>query len=72
MPDNPPETLPWRVKELETDVARLQQQVEAMQLNLANKERALLVRGIMALGAIVTVLGGIIWTYRSVIFRGNP
>jgi hypothetical protein len=72
MPDNPPETIPWRVKELENDLALLQTKVDAMETKLANKEHALLVRGIMALGAAVSVLGGIIWAYRSVIFRGNP
>lgn len=43
--------------------------IAQMKLDAELRERSRLKAGIGALGSIVLVLGGVLWSYRSVIFR---
>ena len=75
---NAPAVIQWRVMELENDLRGLQARLEGFEKEVHEKEklrqqqeRRNLIAGIGALGSIITTLGGIIWTYRSVIFAGK-
>ena len=51
-------------------------ELEAREQDRANRraedERKFWITGITTLGAIVFTLGGVIWSYRTAIFGGNP
>ena len=70
--------LEWRIKILEKDNSDLEDRVEALEKSIrdrdeqrAAEETRKLYAGIMALGGIITTLGGVIWAYRNVIFQGK-
>ncbi|KKL94428.1 hypothetical protein LCGC14_1864790 [marine sediment metagenome] len=54
----------WR-----TDNRALHEEIALMKEAEAAKERQLLMVGITTLGGIVVTLFGVLWTYRSVIFK---
>ncbi|KZX96355.1 MULTISPECIES: hypothetical protein [unclassified Sulfitobacter] len=54
----------WR-----TDNRALHEEIAQMKEAEAAKERQLLMVGITTLGGIVVTLFGVLWTYRSVIFK---
>lgn len=65
-----------RMAEQERDIKSLQTVISAMaeanrqrDLELARKERNQLLAGVSFLGAVIMTLFGVIWSYRSVIFR---
>jgi hypothetical protein len=60
------EVLVYRLGQMETSLANLESKMNAIEKN----ERSKLLWGVMALGSVVMALGGVIWTYRNVIFRG--
>ena len=69
--------LPYRVDQLEKELARLTKELEDIDArNQARDEarvaleRKQLVWGISVLGAAVMTLAGVIWSYRAVIFKG--
>lgn len=62
-----PELLAYRLQLLEQLVADQAEKIEALQKQETSKLRW----GLGALGSIVLTLGGVIWTYRAVIFRGS-
>ena len=66
MSDKPTlELLDYRLTELEKDKENLEKKIA----QLEEVERKKLLWGISALGSVVLALGGIIWTYRGVIFK---
>ena len=54
----------WRLEN-----KKLHDEIEKMKADEAAKERHLLIVGITTLGSIVVTLVGIIWAYRSAIFK---
>jgi uncharacterized coiled-coil protein SlyX len=50
-------------------VEDLEGRIERLRRDLDEKEKRLLWRGIMGLGALVSVLLGVIWNYRGQIFK---
>lgn len=72
----PEAVLAYRVDELERDSKAQRDEIKAlkatiarMELEAADRERARLKAGIGALGSVILALFGILWSYRSVIFK---
>lgn len=59
-----------KINELEEHIRGLERQAIAREDERRKQERKQLVAGIMFLGSVITALGGLIWSYRAVIFRG--
>jgi hypothetical protein len=57
------------VTDLQQDNKNLHAEISQMKADDAAKERQLLMVGITTLGGIVVTLFGVLWTYRSVIFK---
>ena len=69
----------YRINEQAAQIKMLQNHVEQLELNViardkerAAAERNYLVAGISFLGGTIMLLGALIWSYRSIIFRGLP
>lgn len=55
----------YRLGELEKENEKLQGKIK----DLEDAEKRKLLWGISALGSVILALGGVIWTYRGVIFK---
>ena len=64
------EKLDKRLDALTVEHKALKERIELRERERLQQERNLAIRGLITLGTIISVLGGIIWNYRSVIFRG--
>lgn len=62
-------TLEYRLEQAEKKIAALETELKRLEDETDELERKRLKWGITALGTIVMTLGGIIWQYRSVIFK---
>ena len=69
----------YRINEQAAQIKMLQNHVEQLELKViardkerAAAERNYLVAGISFLGGTIMLLGALIWSYRSIIFRGLP
>lgn len=60
-----------RIEEMETHIRKLEADAAAREEMRRKEQRNQLVAGIAMLGGIVTTLGAVIWSYRSVIFQGR-
>lgn len=60
-----------RIKELTAREQALEDKIEARERERDEEERKKLKAGIGALVAIIMTLGGIVWTFRSVILSGR-
>lgn len=68
----------YRLKQIEVqsasdrkEVADLKKRIADFETAEADRERKWLLWGIITLGGVVSGLFGLIWSYRSVIFRGD-
>lgn len=68
MPDNPPETLPWRVRKLEDEIAELRAEVKDQREKGDVRERNFFVAGITFLGGIIFSLIAVLWANLGAIF----
>lgn len=59
----------YRLKQAEAEIRTLKGLVESMRIEAQEMERKRLLWGVTSLGSVVMALGGIIWAYRSVIFK---
>lgn len=59
----------YRLKQAEAEIRTLKGLVESMRLEAQEMEHKRLLWGVTSLGSVVMALGGIIWAYRSVIFK---
>lgn len=64
------ETLERESKELRDHLQNVEARNERRDQERADLERKQLLWGIMFLGSVIMSLGGVIWSYRAVIFRG--
>tara|TARA_R110000823_G_scaffold245599_1_gene369728 strand:+ start:1522 stop:1791 length:270 start_codon:yes stop_codon:yes gene_type:complete len=69
----------WKFTQLFTKIRDMEDHIKALEsrAELRDRERAVteqryLKWGISTLGAIVATLAAVIWSYRSIIFRGLP
>ena len=58
-----------KIEELANHCAALQKQLIDLEKHEAERETKRLMWGVSTLGAVVMTLGGIIWSYRAVIFK---
>jgi hypothetical protein len=58
------------IQNLKKDVEELEAHIATQDLKRTSQEKRQLIAGISFLGSIVITLIGVIWSYRSVIFRG--
>lgn len=59
-----------KIQGLYEEVRSIREIIERRERERLQQERSLAIRGLIALGTIVSVLGGVIWQYRAVIFKG--
>jgi len=60
------EVLVFKVELQAAQIVKLEERIDQIERD----EKRKLIWGILALGSVVMTLGGTIWSYRSVIFRG--
>jgi hypothetical protein len=60
MSNTPPVALAWRLEQAESQLKKLTEEMDAMRVANAAKERRYLVAGISALGAVVLALAGVL------------
>lgn len=82
MPDNPPETIPWRVAALERDfqvqiqkrereIEHLQKELDSLRERFDARERRMLIAAITIMGGFMVSLLGVIWTNLGAFFPGR-
>lgn len=59
------------IAEQAADIERLNTKLNEMRIQDAAREKKQLMWGITTLGAVVMTLGGVLWAYRGIIFRGS-
>ena len=60
-----------KIINLETHIEKLEHDAATREIQRQSAEKRQLMAGVSFLGAIVLTLFGVIWSYRSVIFRGT-
>jgi len=60
-----------KIINLETHIEKLEADAASREVHRQSAEKRQLMAGVSFLGAIVLTLFGVIWSYRSVIFRGT-
>ena len=63
------QVLTYRLAQAEAEIRELREKVTQMERDAETRERARLKAGIGALGTVVLTLFGVLWGYRSVIFK---
>ncbi len=61
--------LQYVVERQEARIKELENELENMERNISERDRKNLLWDISVLGGVVTTLIGVLWNYRSVIFR---
>lgn len=61
--------LVYRLNSAETHISNLETEIKQLRKEIETAERRRLMYGIGALGAVISTLVGIIWSYRGVIFK---
>jgi len=61
--------LEFKLDSASTSISDLQKELENFEKTMETRERKRLVTGVSVLGSVVLSLLGIIWSYRSVIFK---
>lgn len=65
------EQLERQVREQADELKTIEDRLAARELERTAAERKQLLAGIIFLGGVITTLGGVIWSYRDIIFRGS-
>ncbi len=68
----------FRLKHIEAELLKQEDEIKTLENKnrdlkefIVKQERSRLKWGISSLGSLVMLLGSILWSYRSVIFKGN-
>lgn len=63
------EILLYRLSQAEAEITALKKDLKEFKEEEQERERKRLLWGISSLGAVIFTLGGVIWSYRAVIFK---